>query len=350
MPALPTLSIPATIDSVEQLDDLLSLPSEAAVAAMGRMQGDLLLLGIGGKMGPTLARMAVRASEMAGVRRRVIGVSRFSSPELPAELNRWGVETISCDLGDENAVRALPDVENVIFMAGMKFGSSGNQPLTWMMNVEVPVMVCRKFARSRIVAFSSGNIYGLSPAVQGGSREEDPLAPVGEYAMSIVGRERMFQHFSQALGIPTLLLRLNYATELRYGVLVDLALTIWNEQPIDLSMGTLNSIWQGDANAATLAAFDHVDSPARILNLAGPELLSVRRIAEELGQLLGKTPKLHGTEAPDAILSNGQRGQQLWGYPRVGPSQMLSWIAHWVRTGGRLHNKPTHFESREGKF
>ncbi len=281
-------STPSRIESVEQLEDLLSEPSEAAIQVMARLDGDLLLLGVGGKMGPTLARMAKRASNQAGVRWRVIGVSRFSSPGLEQQLNEQGVETIHCDLANQCDLDRLPDVPNVIFMAGMKFGATGNESMTWMMNVHVPAMVCRKFAHSRTVAFSTGNVYGFTPVARGGSIESDPLQPAGEYAMTAVGRERTFEHFSRTQGTPTVILRLNYANELRYGVLVDLARSVWNEQPIDLAMGHFNAIWQGDANAMALAAFDHVSSPPRVLNIAGPEVLSVRAVAEESGRLLEK--------------------------------------------------------------
>ena len=343
-------SSPSRIESVEQLEDLLSEPSEAAIQAMARLEGDVLLLGVGGKMGPTLARMARRACDKAGVRQRVIGVSRFSSAGLEVQLQTHGVETIHCDLANQAEIDRLPDVSNVIFMAGMKFGATGNESLTWMMNVHVPAMVCRKFAHSRIMAFSTGNVYGLSPVSRGGSTESDPLQPAGEYAMTAVGRERTFEHFSRVQGTPTVLLRLNYANELRYGVLVDLARSVWSEQPIDLAMGHFNAIWQGDANAMALAAFDHVSSPPRVLNIAGPEVLSVRAVAEEFGRLLDKPVSLRGSEAPDALLSNSAAAQQLFGLPRIASNKLIEWIADWVRRGGANLGKPTHFENRAGDF
>lgn len=341
---------PKHIDSLEQLEELLSEPSDAAVAAMARMEGDLLLLGVAGKMGPTLARMARRASEHAGVHRRIIGVSRFTSPQAQHDLERHGIETIRCDLTDPEQFAGLPDIPNVIHMAAMKFGAVGNEALTWMMNVHLPAMVCRKFARSRIVAFSTGNVYGLSPVNSGGSLESDTLRPVGEYAMTAVGRERTFEHFSRTLNIPVAMLRLNYATEMRYGVLVDIAQAVWNKQPIDLAMGYLNAIWQADANAMALAAFDHVASPPRVLNVAGPELLSVRSVAEEFGRVMDKLVQFIGHEADDALLSNGQAAHALFGKPRVGAAQLVEWIADWIRKGGPSLGKPTHFESRSGDF
>ncbi|OAI45206.1 epimerase [Planctomycetaceae bacterium SCGC AG-212-F19] len=343
-------TVVAPIADVAQLDDLLSEPSAGAVATLGRLAGDLMLLGVGGKMGPTLARMARRASDAAGTRRRIIGVSRFSSGPLEGQLRDQGVETIRCDLLDQAQLDRLPDVPNVLFMTGMKFGSTGNEAMTWAMNAYLPGMVCQKFRQSRIVAFSTGNVYGLTPVVRGGSLESDPLNPVGEYALSCLGRERIFEHFSRTLGIPMALLRLNYATELRYGVLVDVARAVWEGQPIDLAMGNLNAIWQADANAMALCAFDHLASPPRVLNLAGPELLSVRRIAEQFGALLNKPVTFRGAEQPEALLSNGQLGHRLMGYPRIGVRQMVEWIADWVRRGGASLGKPTHFEVRDGTY
>jgi len=343
-------STPDRIENVEQLEELLSEPTVGAIESMGQLQGDLIILGVGGKMGPTLARMARRASDAAGVRRRVIGVARFSSPGVESQLHKHAIETVRCDLADADKLDELPDVPNVIFMTGMKFGSTGNEAMTWMMNVYLPGMVCQKFAKSRIVALSTGNVYGLSPVVHGGSVETDPLRPVGEYAITAVGRERIFEHFSRQYGIPMALLRLNYANELRYGVLLDLARSVWNEQPIDLAMGNFNAIWQADANAMVLQAFGQLASPPRVVNIAGPELLSVRQIAEEFGRLFGKPAKFSGMEAANALLSNGQLGHRLFGYPHIGVRQMIEWIADWVLRGGECLDKPTHFQVREGNF
>lgn len=347
--AIPAM-LPSRIDNVEHLEELLSQPSAAAVEAMGRLQGDLILLGVGGKMGPTLARMALRASQAAGVQRRIIGAARFSSQDLEAQLRALGLETIRCDLLDSAQLERLPEAPNVIYMAGLKFGASGQSALTWAMNSFLPGLVCRKFRRSRIVAFSTGNVYNLSPLTRGGCVETDPLDPVGEYAVSAMGRERIFEHFSRTLGLPVAILRLNYATEMRYGVLLDLALQVQAGTPIDLAMGNWNAIWQADANAMTLCAFDHAASPPFVLNIAGPEILSVRRVSEQLGQLLGQAVTFTGQEAPDALLSNGQLGHRLCGYPRVGPQQMILWLADWVRRGGQTLGKPTHFEVRDGVF
>lgn len=342
------MHVPANIGSEEQLDDLLSEPTPAVVETMRRLDGDLVLLGVAGKMGPTLARMARRASDAAGVRRRIIGVSRFTSGSREA-LEAHGVETMCCDLLDQDQVARLPHAPNVLYLAGMKFGATGNEPLTWAMNSYLPGVICHKYRQSRIVAFSTGNVYGLTPVERGGSEENDPLQPVGEYAMSCLGRERVFTHFSRAWSIPMALIRLNYACELRYGVLADLARKVWADEVIDLSMGYFNAIWQGDANAMTLRAFDHTDSPPVVLNVAG-EQLAVRDVCERFGQLLKRTPRFVGIEASTALLSKGQCCRTWLGRPAIGSDQMMEWIANWVAQGGRSLDKPTHFESRDGRF
>jgi nucleoside-diphosphate-sugar epimerase len=340
----------SAIADLADLEDRLSEPSPGAVAALGRLTGDMLLLGAGGKMGPTLARMARRASDLAGVRRRVIAVSRFGEQRLVDALNAHGVETIRCDLLDEQQFAQLPDVPNVVLMTGMKFGASAQPWLTWAMNVFLPGLVCRKYRNSRLVAFSTGNVYPLTHVALGGSTEDDPCGPVGEYAQTALGRERIIDHFSRSLAIPTVLLRLNYAAELRYGVVADVARKVWSGETVNLAMGCFNAIWQGDANAMTLRAFDLCATPPTVINLAGPEVLSVRRLAESFGQHFGKPVTFHGVEAPDALLSNGQRGHQLFGYPRVPARQLIEWIADWVRRGGASLNKPTQFETRDGAF
>jgi nucleoside-diphosphate-sugar epimerase len=345
-----TSGLPPTIPGDDALDELLSEPTPLAVETMGRLEGDVILLGVGGKMGPTLAWMARRASDLAGRQRRVIGVARFTDPTREAWLHSRGVETIRCDLLDPDQLDRLPDAPNVVFMTGMKFGATGQEALTWAMNVHLPALVARRFRRSRVVAFSTGNVYGLSPVHLGGSAETDELRPVGEYAMSCLGRERILEHFSRTLSVPVAILRLNYATEMRYGVLADVARRVWEGRPVSLAMGCLNAIWQGDANAMALCAFAHVASPPFVVNLAGPETLSVRRIAEEFGRLLGKVVTYEGDEAPEALLSNGQLGHRLYGYPRVPVRRVMEWLADWVRRGGASLGKPTHFESRDGRF
>lgn len=346
----PSKSLDSPPRSVEELEERLSRPSPQAIEAMGRMQGDLLLLGVGGKMGPTLARMAVRASEAAGVRRRVLGVSRFTSAVARQRLEACGVETIACDLLDERAVAALPDVPNVLYMTGMKFGASGNPGMTWAMNCYAPAVACRRYSTSRIVAFSTGNVYGLTPVAGGGSVESDPARPDGEYSMTALGRERMFQYFSAEQGTPVALLRLNYATELRYGVLVDLALQVQAGAPVDISMGHVNVIWLADANAMTLAAFDHVAPGATILNLAGADILPLADVARQFAARFGKSVELVGAAGPDALLNNGRASYPLLGAPQVDAARMIEWTADWVARGGENLGKPTHFQVRNGKF
>lgn len=342
--------MPERIESVDQLEDMLSEPSPAAIDAMRNMAGDLIVLGVAGKMGPTLVRMAKRASDAADVKRRIIGVSRFSNPDEEARLNEHAIETIKADLLDQAALDRLPDVPNVLYMAGMKFGATGKEALTWAMNTYLPGMVCNRYAKSRIVAFSTGNVYGLTPVTGGGSVESDLPNPVGEYAMSCLGRERMFEHFSRTLSIPMAIIRLNYASEMRYGVIVDLARKVWAGETIDLAMGHFNVIWQGDANAMTLAAFDHLTTPPLMLNVAGPEVVKVRDVCTTYGRLMNKPVKFGGVEAPDALLSNGSLGYRWAGRPRVGLEQQLKWVAQWVMSGGASHGKPTHFDARDGKF
>lgn len=344
------MQTPVAIRDVAHLEDLLSEPSDAAVDAMRRADGDVIVLGVAGKMGPTLARMARRAMDAAGLSHRVIGVSRFSSPDQQRTLEAFGVETIRCDLLDESAIARLPDAPNVIFMAGRKFGSTGNEPLTWAMNAHVPALVCARYRRSRLVAFSTGNVYGLTRHGRAGSREEDPAAPVGEYAMSCLARERIFEYFSDTAGLPVAILRLNYATEMRYGVLVDLARRVSTREPVDVTMGYFNTIWQGDANAMALAALTHASTPASIVNLAGPEEVSVRSAATELARLLETDATFTGREADDALLSNGSRGWALLGHPRVDVERLIAWTADWTRRGGDHLGKPTQFESRAGRF
>lgn len=344
------MALADTIQNLEQLEDLLSEPTPEVVQALARLEGDLIVLGVAGKMGPSLARMARRASDLAGTRRRIIGVARFSSAGLETELQRHGIETIRCDLLDEEAVQRLPDAPNVLYLAGMKFGATGQESLTWAMNTHLPAIVCRRFARSRILAFSTGNVYGLVPAPGGGSVETDSPAPVGEYAMSCLGRERVFEHFSRTLGTRVVLIRLNYACDLRYGVLVDLARNLLAGAPIDLGMGWFNTIWQGDANAMTLRCFGHVASPPLTLNVTGPELLNVRETCETLGKLLGRQPISTGTESPTALLSNARRAFSLFGQPRVSAGRLLAWVAAWLRQGGPTLNKPTYFGARDGRF
>lgn len=341
---------PSRMEDVQHLETLLSEPTPHAIETLAKTDGDLILLGVAGKMGPTLARMARRAFDAAGVRRRVIGVARFSELGSEDRLKAQGVETIRCDLLDPAQIASLPDVPNVIAMFGMKFGSTGQESRTWAMNALAPAYVCDKFRQSRVVAFSTGNVYGLTPVSLGGSRETDTLSPTGEYAMSCVGRERIYEHHSRTHDIPMALLRLNYATEMRYGVMVDIGTKVWEGQTIDLSMGHFNAIWQADANAAALSAFAYLANPPAVWNLAGPETLSVRRVAEDFAAIFNKPSQFTGVESTDAFLSNAQLSHRLLGYPRVGARQMIAWIADWIARGGATLGKSTHFEDRKGKY
>ena len=343
-------STPTSIQNVAQLEDLLSEPTERVTRTLASLDGDIVILGAAGKMGPTLARMAKRASENAGVKRRVIGVSRFSSPALENQLQSSGVETVRCDLLDPASLAKLPDAANIVFMAGMKFGSTGQEWLTWAINSYLPGLVADRYRESRIAVFSTGNVYGLSPVDRGGSHEEDALNPSGEYAMSCVGRERIFEHFSRANQTKMAILRLNYSSELRYGVLVDIAQRVNAGRPVSLSMGYLNTIWQADAAAMSLESLRYATSPPNIINVTGPELLSVRSVAEEFGKKFGKPVRFEGTESSDALLSNAAKSYELFGRPRVSAHQIINWIADWVHAGGTTLAKPTHFEERAGHF
>jgi nucleoside-diphosphate-sugar epimerase len=334
------------ISNLEQLEDVLSAPSQADIEALAGLPGDLLILGVAGKMGPSLAHRARRAAPG----KRVIGVARFSDPAVRERLESWGIETISSDLLGEGALARLPDAANVIFMAARKFGSTGAESLTWAMNVHLPALVAQRYRDARIVAFSSGNIYPLTPVAHGGPTESSPVQPVGEYALSVLGRERIFQHFSDCYGTPVVLLRLNYAIELRYGVLLDIGQKVFARQPVNLTMGNANVIWQGDANSVCLRAFALCQSPPGILNLTGPEIVSVRWAARQFAERFGIEAIFEGVESDAALLSNASRCHKLFGYPAVPVERMIDWIAAWIGMGGPTWNKPTHFETRDGKF
>lgn len=344
------MNLPAKIDTVAQLEDIMTTPSPALIEAMRNVRGDLLILGVGGKMGPTLAILARRALDEIGNPARVIGVARFSRGDLKQRLERAGVDTIAGDLLAPGVLASLPDVPNVIYLVGHKFGSDGNEPMLWAMNTYLPALVADRYRKARIVALSTGNVYPFTPIDAGGPTEETPLGPVGEYAQSCVGRERMFEYFSGQHGTLGVLVRLNYAIDLRYGVLLDLAGKVNTGEPIDLRAGYVNVIWQGDANAAVLRCLQHAESQPMVLNLTGPETLSVRKLACEFGRRLDREPIFTGSEAPTALLSNAGKFVRMMGPPAVGLETMLDWIAHWVRTGGETLNKPTRYETRDGRF
>ena len=333
--------------SDEELEEALSRPSAALSALLDRVPGDLIVLGAGGKMGPSLARMAKRATP----NRRVIAVSRWSSPAAEAALQASGIDTLRADLRDPRALATLPDVPNVVFMAGQKFGTSGSPAATWAMNAGVPAFVAERYPGARIVVFSTGNVYPLTPPARGGSRESDEPGPVGEYAYSCLARERLFAAASARHGTLVSIVRLNYAHDLRYGVLTDLAVRVKGRQPIDLAMGYVNVIWQGDANALALAALAHAAAPEpHIVNVAGPDVLRVADLAAALGARLGEDPILTGAEALDALLGNSAHMHELLGDPLLPLDTLLDWVADWVARGGTLLGKPTSFEKRDGRF
>ena len=343
----------ALIRTETELDDLLSAPSGADCAAMRAMEGGLLILGAGGKMGPSLARRARRAANEAGVSKGIVAVSRFSDRAAEAQLRDAGIETVSADLLDFDQLARLPDAENVIFMAGRKFGSAGAAHLaclTWASNAYLPARVAERYRHARIVAFSSGNVYPFVPVAGGGATEETAPDPVGEYAQSVLARERMFEFFSVRHGTRVCLLRLNYAIELRYGVLRDIGVKVFESRPVNVSMGSLNAIWQGDANSICLRSFALCESPPAVLNVTGPETLSVRDIARRFGQLFGREPVFEGHEADTALLNNSSRCHQLFGPPSVSAENAIVWTAEWIRNGGAAWDKPTHFETRDGRF
>lgn len=333
------------------LEEHLSRPLEADVAAARALDGDLLILGVSGKMGPTLARLAKRAAEKAGVTRRVIGVARFSDPAARGKLEAHGIETVRCDLLDRNALEALPDCANVLFMTGQKFGTSaGQQARTWAINAYLPAMAAERFRDARIVAFSTGNVYPLTDVASGGPVETGETGPVGEYAQSALGRERMLAYVSERHGTRTAILRLNYANEPRYGVLRDIADRVWAGEPVDLAMGYVNVVWQRYANAVALRAFAHVDSPPFVLNLTGVETVAVREIASRFGEIWGKDVQFAGAERETALLNNAALCREMFGPPDVELAGMIAMTAEWIAGGGGTLGKPTHFGERTGKF
>lgn len=341
-------SVPPTDREIELL---LSQPTPAVVECVRGLDGDFMVLGVGGKMGTSLAVMLRRALDAAGKKSTTVyGVSRFSRSEARAELEGFGVKTLACDLTHFADVRALPEVANVLYLAGHKFGTDSAPGETWLQNVVVPALVAPQFRSSRIVIFSTGCVYPFVPTNGPGASEATPVAFVGEYASTCVGRERVFAHMAGAFGTRQLMFRLNYSVELRYGVLVDIATKVFRGEPIDLTMGWLNCIWQGDACARAIQCLEHTANPPRLLNITGPEKLRIRTLAGEFGRRLGRAPVLTGTEAPTAWLADAGESLALFGPPTVSTDEMIARIADYVRVGGRLLGKPTHFETRSGKF
>ncbi len=338
--------LPARIADVDALEELMSRPSPELARSLAQAPGDILILGVGGKMGPTLARMAKRADPA----RRVIGVARFSEPGLRERLQASGVECIAADLQSREALAQLPDAPNIVFMAGRKFGSTGSEWLTWAMNAHVPALVAERFARSRIVAFSTACVYPFVPtAGEGAPESTPPTAPSGEYANSCVARERLFEHFSHLHGTPGRLLRLSYAIDMRYGVLHDVAQKVLRRSPIELGMGHANVIWQGEANDWALRTLAHCTVPTSALNLSGPKI-SIRELALAFSERLGVRPVFTGHEAESAWLVDCAEAFRLFGKPKVTLDRMIDWTADWVQRGGASLGKPTHYEARDGKY
>lgn len=338
------------MDNINERYQQLLAPSDRLISDIARLKGDIIILGVGGKMGPALARLAKEAVDLAGVKKRIIGVSRFSEEGLQEELNNAGIETYSVDLLEDDQLEALPFAENVLYLAGTKFGTKGKESFTWAMNAYLPGRVAQKYKNSRIVVFSTGNVYPLTPVLMGGADEQYLPQPMGEYAQSCLGRERLFQYYASKYNTPVLIYRLNYANDVTYGVLLEIARSVHNKRPIDISMGHVNVIWQGDANEIALRALHHCSTPAKTLNVSGPETASVCWIAKEFGKLLGEVPTFINEEQDTALLSNTAESALLFGYPNVSIKQMIELIADWIKEGGKTIDKPTHFEERAGQF
>ncbi len=338
------------IETVDQLDDLLSTPSPDLVAAISKLSGRLLIVGAGGKMGPTLAVLARRAANISGTKLDIIAASRFSNSEARQWLEQRGVTTVSADVLLRRDVESLPDAEHVIYLVGLKFGTSTSPSATWVANTLAPAAVIQRFASSPILALSTGNVYPLVDASSEGAREDHPLTPIGEYPNAAVARERIFEYFSEKQGTPVALLRLNYALDLRYGVLVDIATKVWHGEPVSLSMGYFNAIWQGDANELILRSFPLAQTPAVAYNLTSPHKYSVREVAQQFGELMSKEPNFIGTESPTALLSDTSRLFQQISPPSTSFETVLRWTANWVREGRPLLGRPTHFETRDGVY
>jgi nucleoside-diphosphate-sugar epimerase len=332
------------------LDEILTRPSPALVQFIRTVSTPLLILGAGGKMGPTLAVLARNAALAANHPLHIIAASRFSNEHSRKWLEEHGVETVAADLLDPCACQALPQAEDLLYLVGLKFGTADNPSTTWAINTLVPARIAERFPRARIVALSTGNVYPMAAVALGSSRESDPLVPRGEYANAAVAREQILEFYSRKQGTRVALLRLFYAVELRYGVLVDIARQVWNGEPLDLTNGYFNCIWQGDANEAVLRSLAIASSPPSVWNLCRPEIFSVREVASRLGQLLGRSPRFVGAEAADALLGDSRRLCDELGEPQVPLETMLGWIAQWVKQGGRNLGKPTHFEVRDGKY
>ena len=347
MDVLESHALPEVIESVAELEDLLSTPTAGLVADFARLDGDLMILGVGGKVGPTLARMARRAAP----EKRVIGVARFSDPKIKHQLEEYGIETITADLLDRSAVQALPHVESIVYMAGKKFGTAGCEPDTWAMNAVVPAHVGVILGHTRFVAFSTLCVYSFAEVNGPGSAPAThPPEPLGEYSNSCVARERIFQYYSRQSDSPGRLARLNYAIDLRYGVLQDVALKVLNRQSIDIRTGVANVIWQGDATAQILRCLLHGRVPATAINIGAERPAEIRYVAQRFGEIFGVEPIFEGEEAGMAWHNDTSEAKALFGAAVVDLDTMIRWNAHWLQIGGERYNKPTHYDQRDGKF
>jgi len=335
---------------VTALYNQLLEPSPALLSDIATLDGDIMILGVGGKMGPALAKLARRALNLVGSERKVIGASRFSEPGLVEGLNQLGIETHVVDLLNEDQLDSLPAAKNVLYLAGTKFGTTGKESFTWAMNAYLPGRVAEKYRDSNIVVFSTGNVYPLTPVDAGGATEKLSPEPLGEYAQSCLGRERVFQYFSTKNNTPVFIYRLNYANDVSYGVLLEIAKAVKERKPIDLRMGYVNVIWQGDANEIAIRALNHCSVPAKMVNVTGPETVSIKWLGGQFGKIFGQEPVFINTEESTALLSNAGVSNDLFGYPKVLLNQMIELIAEWVNQGGKTINKPTHFQERQGKF
>ena len=340
------MKLPLYIENTAQLEDIMSMPSDALVEFVAGLADDILILGAGGKIGPTMALMAKRAIKEAGVKRDVIAVDVLGLPQL----EKAGIKTIKCNMLDLDDVRALPRCENVIYMVGRKFGSTGTEWLTWAVNVMVPHNVASVYTQSRVAVFSTGCVYPVVDLKTGGSTEDMPANPVGEYAMSCLGRERMFDYYAAEQGEHVVQIRLNYAVELRYGVFVDIATKVFKGQPVDLTTGYINGMWQGDVCDQVIRSLNYATSPASVLNITGPEIISVRWLASEFGELFDKEPVFKGTENGMGYLNNAIKANSLFGNPSVPVGTLIRWIAYWIKNGGDNIGKPTHFETQNGRY
>ena len=338
------------MQTVEELENKLSEPSKRLIEDVTKIKGDIIILGLGGKMGPSLAKLLKRAIEVAGISNKVMGASRFSNKNMFNELSGFGIECHSADLLDDKVLNKLPQAENVIYMAGNKFGTAGNEHFTWAMNAYLPGRVAEKYKNSNIVVFSTGNIYPFVSIESGGATEAIGPSPIGEYAQSCLGRERVFEHFAIKNSTKMLLFRLNYALDLRYGVLLEIAKKVVSKKPIDLSMGHVNVIWQGDANEYAIRSLLHCESPANKLNITGPETISVQWLAEQFGEHFKTSPLFENRPAETALLNNASRSFELFGNPYVSLNEMLLMTVEWIKSGGKEINKPTHFQERKGNF